>query len=98
MPLGSGAVKRCAVLFDVVFRATVNKILELLAINSTKLEALSPRAQVNSLHHLAMELRAALRSSRIDRDIALCAYHTAADVVAYGPHRDRPVKRVRPDH
>ena len=88
MTLGAAAVKGRAVLFNIIFRAAANQVIELAAIEIFQLDALAARAEFNARHHGAIERQPLLRRRRFDRHIRLRADHAASYIVAHRAHRD----------
>src|SRR5262245_25147611 len=55
MTFRAAAIKRCAILFDIVFRAAANQVIELFAVEILEANTLTTGTQPDPTHHGAIE-------------------------------------------
>src|ERR1044071_2951918 len=77
MALGTTAVKRSSVFFNVVFSAAANQVFEFASIQPAELDALAASAHVYLLHNGAVESELLIKRSRVGRHIGFRADHPA---------------------
>src|SRR5688500_11698515 len=69
MPFGATAVKRGAILLDIIFRASSHQIVELSFGNLAQASAFAAGTHLHPLHHCAIELQLLFRRSLFGRHI-----------------------------